>query len=229
MARNFRDDDYRGMGPSRVWEGPANAPVTLVLDPAGEAKHGRLPATWRPLAEHLRIGWWRLPADVGEEPTVGDVLDGLTQRVHLVASGTAAEPALRLADEHAGHVRSVLVADPAPLEWPDWGGDDYGPVATWWDSATEVARLQLRARGVQVGAFVSRESDPAMRVPPPVPLGHPDVVGRFMQTLLAFQGDRADAEPVEPERERIAEVWQVVQKCFGPPLERARRSGDSSV
>ncbi|EIE99509.1 hypothetical protein [Saccharomonospora glauca] len=223
--RDFHDDEVRGAGPSVVWQGPEHAPVVLVLDPAGEAKHDTLPATWRPLAEHLRVGWFRLPAEVGDAPSVEDVMGDGSERVHLVAAATAAEAALRLAEEHADRVRSVVVVDPAPMAAGEARVDSAGSYADWWDSDTAAARQRLLARGVRVAAFVSRESDPAVRVEPPVPLGHPDVVGRVVQLLLSFQGDRADPEPVEPERDEIVAAWRAVRKRFGPALERARRSG----
>ncbi|EHR61942.1 hypothetical protein [Saccharomonospora cyanea] len=223
--RDFQDDEVRGAGPPVVWQGPERAPVVLVLDPAGEAKHDTLPATWRPLAEHLRIGWCRLPAEVGDAPSVEDLLAGITERVHLVAAATAAEAALRLADEHTDRVRSVVVMDPAPGVEGGVEADAAGSYADWWDSDTAAARQRLLARGVRVAAFVSRASDPAVRVEPPVPLGHPDVVGRVVQLLLSFQGDRADPEPVEPERGEIVQAWRAVRERFGPALERARRSG----
>lgn len=225
MVREFASDAVRGAGPAVVWEGPEDAPVIIVLDPAGEAKHGQVPATWRPLAEHLRVGWFRLPAEAGDEPTVEDVIGHVTRRMHLVASGTAAEPALRLALEHAGLVRSLVVVDPAPVDPSTSTIHDYQSAVDWWNSETEATRRRLLADGVRLGAFVSRESDPAVRVEPPVPLGHPDVVGRVVQTLLSFEGNRADAEPVEPERAEVADAWHAVQERFGPPLERARRTG----
>lgn len=211
-----------------VWQGPQDAPVILVLDPAGEAKHNELPATWRPLAEHVRIGWCRLPAEHGDEPSVADILAELGQRAHLVASGTAAEPALALALDHADRVRSVVAVDPAPADPAGPRPDDYASVADWWDRTTAASRKRLLSGGVRVECFVHRDSDPAVRVGPPVPLGHPDVVGRVVQTLLSFQGDRADPEAVEPERQEIADAWQAVRERFGPPLARARRSGGST-
>ncbi|WP_024874452.1 hypothetical protein [Saccharomonospora piscinae] len=215
--RDFGDDAVRSAGPAVVWHGPERAPVVLVLDPAGEAKHDELPATWRPLAEHLRIGWCRLPAESGEAPSVEDLLGSIRQRVHLVAAATAAEPALRLADEYADRVRSVVAVDPAPAS----GGES--PPSDWWDAATGPRRQRLLAEGVRVAAFVSRETDLAVRVEPPVPLGHPDVVARVVQLLLSFQGDRADPEPVEPERAELAGAWKAVRDRVGPALERARR------
>ncbi|CAM3145925.1 hypothetical protein SAXI111661_20210 [Saccharomonospora xinjiangensis] len=222
--RDFHENGVRGAGPAVVWQGPEGAPVVLVLDPAGEAKHETLPATWRPLAEHLHIGWCRLPAEVGDAPSVEDVLAGVSERVHLVAAATAAEAALRLAGEHTGQVRSVVVVDPAPVRGAVPADPD-GSFRTWWDSGTAEERQRLRARGVRVAAFVTRATDPAVRVEPPVPLGHPDVVGRVVQLLLSFQGDRADPEPVEPERAEVIRAWHAVRERFGPALDRARRSG----
>ncbi|WP_197319103.1 hypothetical protein [Saccharomonospora sp. NB11] len=222
--RDFHDDGVRREGPPVVWHGPEAAPVLLVLDPAGEAKHDTLPATWRPLAEHLRVGWCRLPAETGDTPSVEELLEGVTTRVHLVAAGTAAEAALRLAETHTDRVRSVVVADPAPARRDGIDADAHGSYADWWDTDTAATRQHLLARGVRVAAFVSRDTDPAVRVEPPVPLGHPEVVGRVVQLLLSFQGDRADPEPVEPERAEVAQAWQAVRTQFGPALERARRS-----
>ncbi|PRX50956.1 hypothetical protein B0I33_101108 [Prauserella shujinwangii] len=229
MVREFDDDEVRSAGPSVVWQGPGEAPAVLVLDPAGEAKHNELPATWRDLAEHLRVGWCRLPAEVGDEPSVEDILGGLRQRAHLVASGTAAELALRLALEHSDVVRSVIAVDPSPSGPSAPRVNDFSSSAVWWDDTTAARRKKLLSRGIRVECFVHRDSDPAVRVEPPVPLGHPDVVGRVVQTLLSFQGDRADPEPVEPERREIAEAWRAVRERFGPPLERARRSGGGSA
>ncbi len=64
-----------------------------------------------------------------------------------------------------------------------------------------------------------------MRLEPPVPLGHPDVVGRVVQLLLSFQGDRADPDPVEPERTEVAEAWHAIRERFAAALGRARESG----
>lgn len=227
--RDFQDDEVRGAGPAVVWQGPERAPVVLVLDPAGEAKHDALPATWRPLAEHLRIGWCRLPAEAGGV-SVEELLGEVDQRVHLVAAARAAESALRLADEYSDRVRSVVVVDPAPRAISGEVAPEVGPgrgdsYTDWWNTATAELRQKLIAEGVRVAAFFSRDTDPAVRVEPPVPLGHPDVVGRVVQLLLSFQGDRADPEPVEPERGEVVEAWHAVQERFGPALERARRSG----
>lgn len=172
--------------PGLVWHGPQDGPTVLVLDPGGEADHGNLPATWRPLAEHLRIGWRRF----GGLDGLDAMLAGLGP-VHLVSSGPATEAVLRLADRHPGQVRSVVVVDPTP--------------------AAEELRPGLAEKGVVLRTFVSDDDDPAVRVEP-APLGHPDVVGRLVETLLA----------VEPEHGEIAEDWQRIRDQVAGALRRAR-------
>ncbi|MFL6143720.1 MAG: hypothetical protein ACJ72N_17895 [Labedaea sp.] len=203
--RDFGTDGVRAAGPEVVWHGPEDAPVVVVLDPAGEAKHDELPATWRPLAEHLRIGWCRLPAgaEVFDQPP-------RSAPVHLVAAGTAVEPALRLAQRHSGSVRSLTAIDPVPAEAS--AVDDQHD---WWDRDTAPVRQELTERGVRVHGFVSRDSDPTIRIEPPVPLGHPHVVARVVQLLRS----------VDPGRPELAQAWQTVREQVGPALERAEETG----
>jgi hypothetical protein len=196
------DGDVRADGPALVWHGPEGAPTVLVLDPGGETKHGELPATWRPLAEHLRVGWYRLPAVAADSPTVDELLAGL-DGVHLLTSGRAAQPALRLVARRRDRIRSVIVFDPAPPE---------GEQEDWWDTTTEALRRELTGQHVVVRAFVTRPDDSAARLEPPVPLGHPDVVGRFVQTLVS----------VEPEHEDVAADWRRVRELVGDAVRRAR-------
>jgi hypothetical protein len=182
-------DRTRADGPAVVWHGDG-AESVLVLDPAGEASHDALPGTWRPLSEHVRVGWYRLP--VGQPlPAFGPM------PVHLVASGAAALLALELAEEHGDVVRSVIVFDPS--------SDD-------WDDETEPQRRRLAEHGVQVRCFVSRHDDPTMRSRRPVPLGHPHVVGRLTQLLVA-----------EGKQETVAAAWTEVREHVAPAMLRARR------
>ncbi|MBB5960257.1 hypothetical protein FHS29_006880 [Saccharothrix tamanrassetensis] len=113
--------EAKSSGPSVVWEGPTDAPVVLVLDPSGAAPHGDLPATWRPLTEHLRIVWCRLP--VTDEPLheVESVLADLAGRdVHLVAGAAAGADVGDIANRYRDQVRSVQTfAAPLPLGHPD--------------------------------------------------------------------------------------------------------------
>ncbi|MFC4003536.1 hypothetical protein ACFS2C_17190 [Prauserella oleivorans] len=219
--REFDDDEVRSAGPAVVWRGPEDAPVVLVLDPAGEAKHNELPATWRPLAEHIRVGWCRLPAEA-EDETVEEILGDVRHRAHLVAAGSAAVPALRLAREHTDQVSSVVAVDPArPGAAPP---GEPGSLADWWDSETEPLRRELTDRDVRVVCAVSRDDDLAVRIEPPVPLGHPDVVARVVQTLLSFHGD-GSTDAVEPDRRaEVAEAWRAVRDRFLPAVDRARHA-----
>ena len=193
--RDFDHDRNRAAGPAVVWHGEGPESV-LVLDPAGEAKHDELPGTWRPLSEHLRIGWYRLPTS-HEPPEFTD------EPVHLVASGAAALAALDLAEQHGDVVRSVIVFDPtAPHRDMD---------TDWWDDETEPQRRRLADQDVQVRCFVSRYDDPTMRARRPVPLGHPHVVGRLAQ-LLASEGTQ------------VAQAWSEAREHIAPAMNRALRS-----
>jgi pimeloyl-ACP methyl ester carboxylesterase len=167
------------------WHGPPTGPTVLVLDPAGLADHGALPATWRPLAEHLRIGWARYAGLDG----IDALLAGLGP-VHLVSSGAGTEAVLRLAVRHADQVNSVVIVDPTPT--------------------AEAVRSELAENGVVLRTFVSDES---VRVEP-APLGHPDVVGRVVETLLA----------VEPEHGELADDWEKVRAQVAEALRRARET-----
>ncbi|MGC7097776.1 hypothetical protein ACPZ19_24165 [Amycolatopsis lurida] len=108
-------------GPPIVTGGDPGHPTILVFDPDGLAKHGDLPATWRPLSEHRRIVWCRVPSDgaltEGAELLTGD---GLTRPVHVVAGGVAVTPVRRLLDENPAEV-TLLLVDPPPGE--DTDGD----------------------------------------------------------------------------------------------------------
>ncbi|HWO63952.1 MAG TPA: hypothetical protein VNO31_28360 [Umezawaea sp.] len=102
-------------GPSAVWAGPRDAPVVVVLDPVGGGRDGDLPATWRPLTEHLQVLWCRLPAADGPWREVSDLLaefEGRGVPVHVLTGGPAASSALYLADRYRDLVRSVLLVDP---------------------------------------------------------------------------------------------------------------------
>jgi len=167
------------------WHGPAAGPTVLVLDPAGLADHGSLPATWRPLAEHLRIGWGRYAGLDGLDA----LLAGLGP-VHLVSSGAGTEAVLRLAVRHADQVKTVVIVDPT--------------------STAEAVRSELAENGVVLRTFVSDET---VRVEP-APLGHPDVVGRIVETLLA----------AEPEHGELADDWEKVRAQVADALRRAREN-----
>jgi hypothetical protein len=113
----------RTLGPSVVWVGPTDAPAVVVLDPAGVGVHGDLPATWRPLTEHVQVMWCRLPAVDEPWTEVEEVLAEFRDRhvpVHLVASAAVGSRVGDLANQHTDLIRSVQTfAAPLPLGHPD--------------------------------------------------------------------------------------------------------------
>jgi hypothetical protein len=92
-------------------------------------------------------------------------------------------------------VQSVVLVDPPP--------------------EVEGLRRELAEQRVIVRTFVSNEDDPAVRVPKPVPLGHPDVVGRLVETLLSL----------EPQHGEIADDWQRIRASVEDAMRRARSGG----
>ncbi|WP_394615782.1 hypothetical protein JNUCC0626_39615 [Lentzea sp. JNUCC 0626] len=150
--RDF-DEPSRATGPGVVADGPAGAATVLVIDPAGEALHDEIPATWRPLSETVRIVWLRVPAAPGWKSTVDTVLtrhrDDTRTVLDVVTSGPIAADVLDLVASHPDLVRSVLVVDPeVPVE------------------ATFAQVIPHTASAVS-----------------PLPLGHPDVVSGVVAAL----------------------------------------------
>ncbi|MFI9456159.1 hypothetical protein [Amycolatopsis sp. NPDC052450] len=158
-------DPVRAEGPSVVTDGDDGAKL-LVLDPAGEGKHGELPATWRPLAAQRQVIWCRLPVDgalTQAEDVLGDAEPG-GPPIDVIASGESAEDALRLAERHPGAASHVLLIDPVP------------------DESSELAE-RVRSAGTAVAVLPHSTGEPYNRVPPPLPLGHPDVVAGISKIL----------------------------------------------
>ncbi|MFC4002028.1 hypothetical protein ACFS2C_19235 [Prauserella oleivorans] len=149
----------RREGPSLVWAGPADGPTVVVLDPAGEAKHGELPPTWADLVARRRVCWVRLPVE-GALTEAEELLSdpsGLGTPLDIVVSGPLAFEGLDMATRHPDVVRSVLVVDPEPGEHVD-------------------RRLRdLAEAGVTATVVARRAASERDRIPPPLPLGHPDV------------------------------------------------------
>ncbi|MCX2950047.1 hypothetical protein [Lentzea sp. NEAU-D7] len=117
------DEPSRAAGPGVVTDGPAGAPTVLVIDPAGEAVHDEIPATWRPLTEHLRIVWLRAPAAPTWKSTVDTVLtrhrDDARSVLDVLTSGPLAADVIDLVSAHRDLVRSVLLVDPeVPVDVP---------------------------------------------------------------------------------------------------------------
>jgi hypothetical protein len=159
--RDF-DEPSRTAGPGVVADGPAGSPTILVIDPAGEALHDEIPATWRDLTDRLRIVWLRVPAAPGWQSTVDAVLTKHSDENHpvldVVSSGPIAADVLALVREHENLVRSVLLVDPEiPVDEP-------------------FAQVVVRSHRA-----------PDDRIPPPLPLGHPDVVFGVVKALNEFE------------------------------------------
>jgi hypothetical protein len=183
MVTTTSSDDARAAGPVLVRKGPRNAPIVLVIDPAGEAKHDELPATWRPLAEHLDLIWCRLPASLRQGVRTSDLIATLDttvpRRVHVVAGGLAVAPAIALAAAHLDVVASMVLVDPP---------------ADLRDGVAELAD-QISAEGTSVRLLVGDHAGPHE---PPLPIGHPDVVQAVVRTLIESDVDGAasDGDPV---------------------------------
>ncbi|MEU3623170.1 hypothetical protein BS329_31790 [Amycolatopsis coloradensis] len=159
-------DPVRAQGPSVVADGGAEGAKLVVLDPAGEGKHGELPATWRPLTAKRQVIWCRLPVDgalTQAEDVLGDAEPG-GPPIDVVAAGESAGDALRLAERHPGAVAHVLLIDPVP------------------DESSELAE-RVRSAGTAVEALPHSTGEPFNRIPPPLPLGHPDVVAGITKIL----------------------------------------------
>lgn len=188
--RDLAAEPQRSDGPPVVWEGPQDTWAVLVLDPSGAAKHDELPATWRSLAEHVQVAWCRTPAagTTGELDDLGDadeVLGTLAARdtvVDMVASGPIAEPAMRLAGRHAGHVRSLLLVDPGAVS-DEVSADRAEGADLAWSRRMSERRRELDAEGIRVRVVAHSKPGERDRIDPPLPLGHPDVVSAVTQAL----------------------------------------------
>jgi hypothetical protein len=176
-------DPVRADGPPVVWDGMAGAPALLVFDPAGEGKHDELPATWRPLADQRQIIWCRLPTD-GALTHAEEILSdpaALGPVVDVVASGPVAETAMWAVARHPDSVRSLLLVDPAA------GGAAAGEPAAEadanWADRNAKERAELERAGVTVTTIAHSPGGDRDRIPPPLPLGHPDVVSALINAL----------------------------------------------
>ncbi|USX51161.1 hypothetical protein [Lentzea sp. HUAS12] len=152
------DEPSRAAGPGVVADGPVGNPTVLVIDPAGEALHDAIPATWRDLTDRLRIVWLRVPAAPGWQSTVDAVLtrhrDDVQPVLDVVTSGPIAADVVDLVRRHESLVRSVLLVDPEV------------------DVDDDFVRVVVRSHDAADD-----------RIPPPLPLGHPDVVFGVVEEL----------------------------------------------
>src|SRR5689334_18283064 len=108
-------EPVRSEGPSVVTAGDPSGPQVIVLDPAGAAKHGELPATWRPLTEKRAVFWCRVPAGgalTEADDLLGDAGPG-DPEIAVVASGPFAAEAMQLVERHPGAGAHPLLVDPA--------------------------------------------------------------------------------------------------------------------
>lgn len=196
--------DMAGKGPAIVWRGPVDADLAVVLDPAGEASHGELPATWRPLTDRLRIGWVRLPADGPGLAALNSILSETPgRRVHIVTSGTATEPVLWVAGAQARKVKSFVAIDP----------ESCAPDSTWGEWARG-----LEDEGAVVRCFQTAQEDVDLRRPPPAPLGLPEVVGWVAETIAATE------PPSSRMRDTLARGLRVLRRRHAADAVRARRT-----
>lgn len=164
--RQFDKEGPRADGEPVVWAGSETGPALVVLDPAGAARHEDLPATWHPIAARFQVAWCRLPASRDSVEDVEDVLETLAERqspTNLVASGQACQAALAIAAQFADLVQTVLLIDPPP---------GAGPAVP--DS-------------VEVRVVASSHAGTTDRVPPPLPLGHPEVVAGIVAALATMR------------------------------------------
>ncbi|MCP2163757.1 hypothetical protein [Goodfellowiella coeruleoviolacea] len=183
--RDFDANPARAQGPAEVWAGPVDAPTVVVLDPAGEAKHGELPASWRELSQRFQVVWCRLPVDHGQVSEVEDVFQELAEpgrTIDVVASGPIAQQALDLVARHPGLVRKALLVD------PEGTGATAPPEATafedaLWKERTLALRRELAVAGTSVEVVAWSWGGDRDRVEPPLPLGHPDVVSQIERAL----------------------------------------------
>jgi hypothetical protein len=227
--RDFAEDTSRTHGPAVVRSGPSDeagsAPVVVVVDPGGTASHGELPATWRPLTEHLHVVWCRLPAADGPWRAVDEVLEGLTGRggtVHVVTSGPVAENVLDVASRHSALLDSVLLVDPE-------AGDAPVPAAaeqmarSVWDERTMPQRRDLAAAGVEVRVVARSHAGDTDRIDPPLPLGHPEVVMGVTRELLAL-GEHPSPH-VDPARASVlGDAVSAVLRTLENALDRVRHT-----
>ncbi|WP_157367905.1 hypothetical protein [Alloactinosynnema sp. L-07] len=164
-----------------------NPSTLVVLDPAGTAAHGTLPATWRPFAAEHPVVWCAV-SDTDPRAALGRTRGP----VDLLAAGSAADSALELAAESPDRVGRVLLVDPGA----------HGAVAAGhpahrandeWMSAQADRRQALAAQGVEVVLVAHSDGGGRDRVPAPIPLGHPDVLAAVRAALGSGSSGERDA------------------------------------
>lgn len=171
------DPEPRSAGPALVARGRLVHSAILVLDPAGAAKHDDVPASWHPMSlEHLLL-WCRIPADtsLAEADRALSELARQNAVVDVLTSGPAAGAAMDLAERNASSVRSVLLVDPAAPH-DHFGGPEAAAADERWADAARDRMAELQDAGIDVRIVAHSCGGGRDRVPPPLPLGHPDLV-----------------------------------------------------
>ncbi|HET6704009.1 hypothetical protein [Amycolatopsis sp.] len=178
-------EPVRSEGPSVVTAGDPSGPKVIVLDPAGAAKHDELPATWRPLSRKRAVFWCRVPAGgalTEADDLLGDAGPG-DPEIAVVASGPFAAEALQLVERHPGAATHLLLVDPASDAF--LAAADAAAANDAWLAEHDDVVAKLRGAGTEVRVVASSSESPADRVPPPLPLGHPEVVTAVRTALGA--------------------------------------------
>jgi hypothetical protein len=235
------DRQPRAEGPAVVREGEPGAAAVLVLDPAGEGRHGRIPASWEELDPAVRVTWLRLPACEAPVEMAREAFDELCadgRRVHLVAGGVACRLAELLAVRQPDSLLSVVLVDPdradadradadrADADRADADRAGSGLVdsgATVVEQAllehrTIPAREELAGHGVIVRVVTDADAERAEQAGS-LPLGHPAVVDVLRQVLSG----RPDPEPQPAPAIAAADPERPARRRFSSrPLERLR-------
>lgn len=191
------DPHPRDSGPAVVADGPAGAPMILVFDPAGVAKREDIPASWHGLLWDRQVLWCRIPA-MDSPAEVDAALDGqaaVPPAVDVVASGPCTEFAMVFGKQRASSVRSVLLVDPAA---PDdrFGSEEAEIADALWEERSRKRIGELESAGVTVRVIAHSTGGDTDRVPPPLPLGHPDVVEAVSAAIADLEaGEKPGPRP----------------------------------
>lgn len=192
------DEHPREHGPPVVVDGPPDAPAIIVFDPAGAAKHEDIPASWHSLLWERRLIWCRMPAEnaIAEADDAMAELATRDATVDAVTSGPLAEVAMMFARRWASEVRSLLLVDPAA---PDqrFAAEEAEIADALWEKRSRRRIRELEEAGVAVRVVAHSAGGERDRIPPPLPLGHPDVVAVIrsaigeLDSAAAVEGDRS--------------------------------------